>query len=300
MSWPIPYFKTDIITLEDVTRTYPEQELLAYQPPAYNGPVLAVGRAVYESMPQQAVDSWTAFCLDIARDFAPGNLWMMPTHPRLTYPYAVYWPLAGAFRIEREQKRRFDYFLWMDDDVLFKKSDVMALLRASQQNDAPFVAALPYDRNGPKSPSIVEKVDGQPFKWVKAPKSGSYPVAMTGFVLCLFRREIFDAVPEPWFGVCAPAKGFSGIAPDWWWSIQMSKVGIQPWVCCDTNVRHLGTNGVADRESSEAFFDSHDATAFGELDDRTLYTSQNTGAIMTKPPTFSDGRGEYEQASNIQ
>ncbi len=296
----IPYLKTDRITLDDVARTYPPLELLNYEPPMYGGPVLAVGRAVYETVPRRAVESWTKFCLGVARDFAPGNLWMMPTFGRLTYPYAVYWPLSCAFRAEREQGRRFDYFLWLDDDVLFDKSDVMALLRASQTHDAPFVAAVPYDRLGPKSPSIVEKMDGKPYKWVKAPASGCYPVTMTGFNLCLFRRDLFDKVPEPWFGVCAPARGFSGIAPDWWWSIQMGKAGLQPWVCCDTDVTHLSEDGEANRETSEAFFASHSVDDLGMLTDKKLYTSPSTGAIMTVPPKYPDGRGEFEQETNLR
>lgn len=299
MDQEIPYFTTDLITLEDVSRAYPTRELLNPHPAIFSGAVLAFGRAVYETVPRRAVDALFKLGIDLARDFAPGNLWALPTYGRLTYPYAVYWPLACAFEYEREQGRRFDYFLWADDDVLFDISDVIAMTKAMKAHDAPFMAAVPYDRMRPHSPAIVEKLDGQPYKWVKAPPSGSYPVCMTGFNLCLFRRDIFEKVPEPWFGVCAPAKGFSGIAPDWWWSVQMEKAGIQPWVCCDTNVIHLAEGVDACRATSETYFASHDVTDLGILSDKTLHTSPNTGAIMTVPPTFPDGRGEYTQGTNL-
>ena len=292
-------FTTELITLEDVSRVYPPKPLLGWHPPIYEGATLAVGRAIYEYVPQRAVDAWTSLVVDLAREFAPGNLWLLPTYARLPYPYAVFWPLASAFRTEKESGRRFDWFVWMDDDVIVTKADIRHLLAAAQAHDLKFIAACPYDRCAPYSPSIVEKVDGTPFKWVKAPPSGSYPVAMTGFNLCLFRRDIFDIVPEPWFGVCAPTKGFSGVAPDWWWSIQMEKAGLQPWVCCDTNVIHLRPDGESCRKTSEEYYATHNVAESGMLEDRQIYTSPNSGAMMTRPPKFRDGRMEYELGTNM-
>lgn len=289
----------DAITVEDVMHRYPPKQMLNWHPPTYSGGVIAIGRAVYHSVPQKAVDSWTTFILSMSREFAPGNLWIMPTYERLTYPAAVYWPLGCAFKMEKEQGRRFDYYLWADDDVMYTVDDVLKLLKASQAHDAPFMAAVPYDRMVPHSPAIVEKLNSDPFKWVKAPASGSYPVAMTGYNLVLFRRDVFEKVPEPWWGICAPSKGFSGIYPDWWWSIQMEKAGIQPWVCCDTDVSHLMPMVWANRERSEEYLETHDITEIGLLKDKTLYTSPNTGALMTRPPTYPDGRAEYVQEPNL-
>jgi len=273
--------------------------MLNWHPKVFDGQVLAVARAVWSCVPRLAIDSLLTFSMALARQFPPGNLWMLPTYARQTYPSAVYWPILCAFKAEAEQGRRFDWLLWCDDDVLFTMDDVVKLRLAADAHDAPFVAACPYDRMAPHSPAIVETLGGEAYKWVKAPPSGSYPVAMTGYNLCLFRRDVFEKVPEPWWGQAGLMKGSSGMYPDWWWSIQMEKAGLQPWVCCDTNVTHLCECGKANRAISEQYFDTHDVTQMGLLDDRKLYTSPNTGAIMTKPPRYQDGRIEYDQTTNL-
>jgi len=282
---------TDWITLDDVSRTYPPLPLLNYEEPKYSGTVLAIGRAVYESAPQEATDSWGRFTYALARGYAPGNVWLLQTYERMSYPYAVYWPLACAFHQEREQKRRFDWYLWLDDDVIFDKSDLDMLLNEAQRRNLPFIAAVPYDRMPPHSPAVVEKVGPQSKKWVKAPEKGCYPVEMTGFNLCLFRRDVFELVPEPWFGICAPSKNFSGIAPDWWWCIQMKKAGLTPWVCCDTNVTHLGFKCRVNRATSEQYLGNMGLPNMPNQGNPVPHVSPNTGALVTDPPVYPDGRG---------
>jgi len=282
-------FETSRITIEDVTRQYPIRDLPRYDKAVYGGPVLALGQAVYEAQPAKAAMNRQRLIESITRSFAPGNLWLLPMYERQTYPYAVYWPLASAFAMERKQGRRFDWYLWADDDALFAADDVLALSKAAAENNLLFVAAVPYDRLPPHSPSVVEDVEGKPYKWVKAPKSGTHPVKMTGFMLCLFHRSVFELVPEPWFGICGPSKGFSGVAPDWWWSVQMAKAGLQPWVCCDTDVTHLTTRGEINREFSEQFLAEHDPTEGQIVNDRTQHTL-STGAVVVEPPAYQDGR----------
>lgn len=292
-------FETDLITMEHVSKVYPPKQMLNWHPAVFEGQVLAIGRAIFGDVPRLAVDSLLTLSMVLARQFSPGNLWMLPTYQRQTYPAAVYWPLACAFRAEHEQGRRFDWFLWMDDDILCTMEDIVKLRQAADVHNISFIAACPYDRNAPHSPSIVENLGDMAYKWVKAPPSGSYPVVMTGFNLCLFRRDVFEKVPEPWFGQAGLMKGSSGMYPDWWWSRQMGKVGLQPWVCCDTNVTHLCECGKVDKAFSEQYFATHDVTQSGILYDKNLYISPNTGATMTVCPEFGDGRSEYEQSSNL-
>jgi hypothetical protein len=285
----------DKITLEDVARKYPPRGLLNYQPPKYNGAVMALGQAVYEATPQRAVDNQKRFIESVAREFAPGNLWLLPTYERMTFPYSAYWPLACAFHAEREQERRFDWYLWADDDAMFEWADVKALLDVAQEQGVLFISALPYDRIPPHQPSVMEKIDGKLRKWIKAPEKGSYPVALVGMLLCLFHRSIFEMVPEPWFGVCGPAKGFAGMAPDWWWCAQMDKAGLQPWVCCDTKVTHLGLKKEITREVSEAHLEKHgipDCALHGKLESQV---SGATKAVVIEPPIYGDGRTEQIQ-----
>ncbi len=290
-------FLTHRITLEDVSRAYPPKQLINYEPPKYNGEVLCVARAVYEAVPQKAADNRLRMLLSLGRDYAPGNLWLPVTYERLVYPYAVYWPLANAFAAEKEQGRRFDWLVWLDDDVMVSADDIRTLLKVAKEKDLRFIAATPYDRMPPHTPSVIEMVDGQPMKWVKAPKSGSYPVGMVGFVLCLFHRSVFDIVPEPWFGVCGPWKGFAGIALDWWWCLQMQKAGLQPWVCCDTDVIHLGHKQEIGRAYAETYFDQVGLPDMPGVPQQTSVSPQ-TGAVVTLPPQYSDGRADFVEETH--
>ena len=280
---------THWITMEDVSRAYPPQPLADFKP-KYAGTVLALAQAVFEAVPREAAMSRQRFLLALARDIAPGNLWLLETYERMPYPYCLYWPLASAFATEKAQKRRFDWLLWCDDDALFTAEDVVTLAKAAKERDAQFIAALPYDRMPPHQPSVLEDVDGQPMKWAKAPASGTYPVKLTGLVLALFRRSVFEVVPEPWFGVCAPTIGFAGIAPDYWWCLQMAKAGIKPLVCCDTNVIHSGMKTKIGRQYSEAWYADRGPFGFGQNRSTVQVVSQATGAMLIEPPIYLDGR----------
>jgi len=282
------------VTLEDVLRTYPPRPELTEYKAKHKGPVLALGRAVYETQPQEATDNLLRLVEVLSRNFAPGNLWLLPTYERLPYPYAVYWPLACAFRWEAGQKRRFDWFMWMDDDVLVTPKDVLALIDAAQKHGAPFIAGVPYDRFPPHCPSVTE-LDGQgkPWKWVKAPATGTYPCFTVGLCLALFHRSVFDMVPEPWFGAIPPSRAFSGVHPDWWWSYQMHSVGMHPFVCCDSAPIHLGRKTRISREVSEHSLDAReDWTEYPELAPGKRFASPETGAIMSPPRRDYDMRPE--------
>jgi len=287
--WPFETY----ITLEDVMRAYPPKDDLVPWEPTYGGPVVAIGRAVYETQPQEATDHLLRLQTHFARSIAPGNLWMLPTYERMPYPYAVYWPLGNAFHLEKKQQRRFDWFVWMDDDVLVSPEDIKALMAVADPVERPFVSALPYDRFEPHMPAVTEAVDGQLMKWVKAPKTGTYPCFHVGLCLAVFHRSLFDRVPEPWFAAMPPIKGFSGVAPDWWWCYQMNKANITPHVCCDANVIHLGRKLHVNREFSEQWNERsprRDRFPDAAKERRTISTV--SGAEIVRPIVYPDGRSE--------
>ena len=290
----------DLIQLSDVEAVIPPKPELTGWASDKDGPVVALGRAVYETQPQQSTDCLLHMVERLCREIHPGNLWLLPTYERLPYPYAVYWPLACAFQKEKTTGRKFDWYVWIDDDVMATGEDVMKLTEAAKKHGAPFMSAVPYDRFPPHSPSVVEFIDGQPYKWVRAPKSGCYPVLTVGLCLAVFHRSVFDLVPEPWFGVCSPSKGFSGLHPDWWWSYQMRKAKLQPWVCCDTNVVHLGHKLRVDRPRSEAWLDQvipAKPALYSDMQAESRAISPVTGAEVIVPPYPEDGRTEPKPAS---
>lgn len=288
--WPFDSY----ITLEDVCRTYPPiLDLDDEWKPQYSGPVVALGRAVYETQPQEATDNLLKLVGYFHRSLPPGNFWTLRTYERLPYPYAVYWPLANAFSKEKATKRRFDWFIWIDDDVLVSPQDIMLLMKAADPDKRPFVSALPYDRFEPHAPAVTEEMNGTLVKWVQAPPSGVYPCHHVGLCLAVFHRSLFDRVPEPWFAAMPPVKGFSGLAPDWWWSMQMHKAGLVPYVCCDTNVIHLGRKLHVEREYSEQWQATHPRMAEHiEMVPGRRKLSPASGATVVEPIPIDDARSD--------
>ena len=270
-----------LISIADVMAKYPPQECLDDWEPGhknYNGPTYAFARAVYETQPQEST---------------PSHLWQLPTYERLPYPYAVYWPLGCAFLKEKKENRRFDWLIWMDDDVLVHPRDLKALLDVADPDERPFVAALPYDRFEPHCPAVTEVVDGALRKWVKAPESGTHKCYHVGLCMAVFHRSLFERVPEPWFGAMPPMEGFSGIAPDWWWSYQMQKVDIDPYVCCDANVIHLGRKLRVERNYSEQWQErSPRAGNFPDMID-TARVIAPSGASTAECKPHPDGRWKF-------
>jgi len=284
---------THTITLEDVARRYPPQPELGEYKPEFDGEVLALGRAVYETQPQESTDMLLRLNRHLCYQYAPGNLWLLPTHERLPYPFAVYWPLACAFETERVQGRWFDWFLWMDDDVIATPEDFAALKSAANEHMRPFVSALPYDRFEPHAPAVTEFIDGKPKKWITAPKTGTFAVSHVGLCMALFHRSLFDKVPEPWFGVSPPTLNKSGMNPDYWWSVQMNRAGIQPHVCCDANVIHQGRKLHVNREYSEQWqARSPRRSSHADILEAENMVSPLTGATVITPPKPRNGRND--------
>jgi len=282
---------THVIGLEDVARRYPPIHELSEYKPQYDGEVLVLGRAVYETQPQESTDMLLRLNRHLCYKYAPGNFWILPTYERLPYPFAVYWPLACAFETERQQKRRFEWFLWMDDDVLATPDDFEALKSVANPYLRPFVSALPYDRFEPHCPAVTEFIDGKPKKWIKAPETGTFAVSHVGLCMALFHRSLFDKVREPWFGVSPPTLNGTGMNPDFWWSCQMNKVGIQPYVCCDSKVVHLGRKLRVNRDYSEQWQErSPRRGVHSDVLEVDSIASPLTGATVIDPPKPRNGR----------
>jgi hypothetical protein len=223
-----------------------------YSPPAadisptdeFGGEVLAWGTAVYEGVYPDAYDSHRALAMQLARDYKPGDLWLLRSRERLPYPYAPFYAIGGMFRTEEKLGRRADWLLWIDDDVVVAKDVARVLRRAADPEERPFVAAVGYDRQPPDFLPAVwgNGPDGQyaHLEHDEVPASGIHRVRATGLCAAIFHRSLFDRVSEPWFAVTPPVNGQMGLNPDSWWCRQLESAGIPAYVTCDTKVIHLG------------------------------------------------------------
>ncbi len=232
---------------------------------AYNGPrsgeTIAWGMAVYAGVHCQAYDSHKNLAMQLAWEYEPGNVWVLPTRERLPYPYAIFYALTGMFETEKLAGRKADWFFWMDDDVAVPRDVVKKLRAAADPETKPFVAAVGYDRQWPHYPAVwtIQDIKGMEIakRFMPVPESGTHEVQCTGLCAALFHRSLFDKVSEPWFAVAPPIWDLSGgsergINPDTWWSDRMRATGIPIHVCCDVEVWHIGQNSTVCGRTAEA------------------------------------------------
>lgn len=187
----------------------------------------------------------------MARQLPEANLWVLePERDRLTYPFCVYGYVRAMFDDEKRRDKRADWFFWIEDDIVPPEDLCETLLAAADPEDKPFMAALAYCRTPPYGPGLVTVKNPFRYQWAKAPTSGVHPVDSVGMCACLIHRSLFDRVAEPWFGVLPPTEHL-GFGPDAWWCNRLVNSGIQPYVCCDAEVKHIADGVLIGREISE-------------------------------------------------
>ena len=221
---------------------------------------IAWATSIYEAVKTPAWFALQKLGFKMARTIPEENLWLL-RHPldRLTYPFCVYWYVQAMFERERNEGRKADWFMWIEDDIV-PQDDLYEVLRsAADPEEKPFVSALAYTRTPPYGPGVVSHRNlGNVTvrkQWDDVPESGTHPADSVGMCACLIHRSLFDRVPEPWFGVSPPSKN-SGIGPDAWWCKTLKLHGIQPYVCCDAEVQHIGPPVLIGRGSAKRYRDS--------------------------------------------
>jgi len=216
---------------------------------------IAWATAIYEAVKTPAWFALQKLGFRMAREFPEENLWLLRSPlDRLTYPFCVFWFVQAMFEREKKEWRRADWFLWIEDDIV-PQDDLFEKLRAAADPlNRPYVAALAYCRTPPYGPGVAtsKKMDNNKIlwtQWEEAPKSGTHPASSVGMCAALIHRSLFDRVPKPWFGVGAPHKS-GGMGPDAFWCLRLIENGIQPYVCCDAEVKHVGPSVLIDRSSA--------------------------------------------------
>lgn len=212
---------------------------------------VAWGMAMYDAVRYPVYDSHRRLAMQLARDYKPGNIWLLHNYERLPYPYAIFYSVTGMLLTEEAAGRKCDWFFWMDDDVAVPMDIVRKLRAAADPEERPFVAAVGYDRLWPHEPSVWVRPDDAlpmvpPTRMDPIPDSGVHKVYATGLCAALFHRSLFDKVSEPWFAIAPPIYDTqggltrSGINPDIWWSEMMHAAKLPLHICCDTEIIHLG------------------------------------------------------------
>ena len=226
--------------------------------------IVAFGMAIFDGIKPLAYHSHRGLIARLARDYGPGNLWLLPIVERMPYPFAIFHAIDCMFETEKACGRRADWFFWLDDDVVIPPDTVAKLIAAADPVERPFVAAVGYDRNWPHKPAVwTEQKIGettQMWRLGKIPDTGVHKVGYTGLTAALFHRSLFDKVSEPWFAVAPPIHApandqINGMNPDIWWCEQMERAGVPVHICCDIDVYHLGAPMASGRTTARIMRD---------------------------------------------
>ena len=243
-------------TIEIVQKLYnPPVAYADYSRPP-TGEIVAWASAVYESVPAIVYNSHRLLAATIAGQVGNNNLWIIPTHPRLVYPYSALYAFASLLATEKKVGKRADWILWTDDDVLVPPAAYQILRNAADEKEKPIIAAVGHDRNPPYLPAVWDLDDK---RWKDVPRGGTYQVSCTGWCTILLHRSVFDKLPQPWFwaggaGISEDGEYNSGINPDAWFAFQCKRAGIPMYVCTDLQITHLGERTPINTQTAKAMW----------------------------------------------
>lgn len=272
-----PQFGTNVAEQTKVSEPPPEGRLIyepsidsvikELNPPAAQHPVesrrsnevVALITAVFDGVAAKVYDSHRRLCAQLAADHGE-NFWIVATQERMTFPEALLYGIGSAFVSEKKQKKRVDWFLWIEDDVSFPQ-DLFRQLRASADPEKrPCIGVVAYDRNQPFLPTVWGMKDGKLDRFTSLPDNGVLPVAQVGMTVMLIHRSLFDKIDQPWFGagdsyLAEPSPGNfdirRSIKPDMNWCRKLRDAKIPIYVNFDVRITHFGQRWPVNRETAQ-------------------------------------------------
>jgi len=215
-----------------------------------DGPVIVLATASYSGISPECWSAWNRLIARTCWDFGEGNVWITPTGERLPYPYAPLFALCSAFKTEVATGRKFDWMLWVDDDVLIPSTVIRRLIASADPTERPFVATVGYDRSPPFRPAIWDRAEVgdcvTKIQWTTGKEgTGLHLVDVTGLCCAIFHRSFFDRVSQPWFASTPGEMDDKfGIAyrgnPDAWLCQRCRESGVPVYVDTDIEIAHMG------------------------------------------------------------
>ena len=218
--------------------------------------IVALATPVYESISPRAFDCHKLLTGQLGMSHG-GNFWAIPSQEHMPYHDACLYAVASMIDKEVRTKRRADWFLWLEDDIIVPSTLFQQLRAVADPEEKPFIACVGCDRYPQFYPAVWDQLpSGELKRWTTAPDKGVVRVGATGLVAALFHRSLFDRVPQPWFGISAgilqdtherlkrssdrPIDVRKGIKPDMLWSRRLNECGIPIYVHCGIEATHLG------------------------------------------------------------
>ncbi len=156
---------------------------------------------------------------------------------------------------------KFTHVLWLDDDHVFNPD--LAVRLAS--HDVDIVSALYFARTGSPLPvAYVKDPEKQDERYTHytlfEPPTTLVEADAVGFGAVLMRREIFDAVPYPWFSFD------EGCGEDIYFCVNAKEAGFRIWLDGEYRLGHIGSHRIV----TEADYQEHMQTNADRYADRKV------------------------------
>lgn len=119
------------------------------------------------------------------------------------------------------------HLFFVDDDMVYEKDTLKKLL----ETDVDIVGAKYANRRG----------DGEVVEYLDKRSDFLYKVKALGGGCVLIKKEVFEKVPQPWFGYKTLPSGAVSMSHDWFFCEKAREAGFNIWCREDIKPGHIAT-----------------------------------------------------------
>src|SRR3989344_1219953 len=153
--------------------------------------------------------------------------------------------LRRAFKLEEKTPGfKFDFLLWIDNDIVFTFEQVKKLLSHLEEGDKEFVSGTYYSMVNDEIKPVAYFKNGERFKWLEEKglkKEGLMEVDAAGFGFCAMKTDLARKVSEKFnprpFGMRFLSDGCV-ITEDQVFCERAKELGAKIWLCPPIVFRH--------------------------------------------------------------
>lgn len=135
----------------------------------------------------------------------------------------------------------YTHLLMLDTDIIAPPNALAKLLEADKE----VISGFYMRRHYPYLPIFMKKTDKKYVMNFSFPEGGGVQqVDAVGTGICLFKREVFQKVPFPWFSFNKKTEDNEPVGEDIYFSVKASNAGISLWCHTDVICGHIATVSV--------------------------------------------------------
>jgi hypothetical protein len=135
-----------------------------------------------------------------------------------------------------ELERNATHILFWDDDIIPPNDGLMTLL----SRDLDMVSGFCTTRGRPVIPCAYRATDDGRYQSLTEFVEGVQEVDAIGCAFTLIKRQVFEALPAPWFQFICSADIRRNVSEDIYFCRMMKKAGFRIWLDFDVQCLHVG------------------------------------------------------------